>query len=316
MLVAEKRERPGARGGLQGRRVDRRDRRPLLPRAVRDAGPPRAATSCARPGCASSSRPATTATSPSGSSSAPPRTRAVDTYQLDRGRFENELVRRARSSRASTSSAAAGSRRSSSAPTQHTVTLSRDGDDRRRHGALGRRRHRAREHPASASSAWRRTTGHTSTPPGSGSPAGSTSRTGRARRGVARRGWPSAGFRRLATNHLIGQGYWVWLIPLASGPISIGVCADPRFHPFERDQHARRPARLVRASTSRSSPRRSSRGATTSRTSSGRGLLLRLEQRLLAATAGRWSARRAASSTRSTRPARTSSRYANKFTRT
>jgi flavin-dependent dehydrogenase len=41
------------------------------------------------------------------------------------------------------------------------------------------------------------------------------------------------GLRRLSTNHLLGEGYWVWLIPLSSGPISIGVCADPRFHPFE-----------------------------------------------------------------------------------
>jgi flavin-dependent dehydrogenase len=41
------------------------------------------------------------------------------------------------------------------------------------------------------------------------------------------------GIRRFSTNHLIGEGYWVWLIPLVSGPISIGVCADPRFHPFE-----------------------------------------------------------------------------------
>jgi flavin-dependent dehydrogenase len=41
------------------------------------------------------------------------------------------------------------------------------------------------------------------------------------------------GFRALATVHLLDQGYWVWLIPLASGPHSIGVCADPRFHPFE-----------------------------------------------------------------------------------
>lgn len=41
------------------------------------------------------------------------------------------------------------------------------------------------------------------------------------------------GFRRLATVHLLDQGYWVWLIPLSSGAHSIGVCADPRFHPFE-----------------------------------------------------------------------------------
>ncbi len=41
------------------------------------------------------------------------------------------------------------------------------------------------------------------------------------------------GIRQFSTNHLMGEGYWVWLIPLATGPISIGVCADPRVHPFE-----------------------------------------------------------------------------------
>jgi flavin-dependent dehydrogenase len=41
------------------------------------------------------------------------------------------------------------------------------------------------------------------------------------------------GTRKLSTNHLMGEGYWVWLIPLSSGPISIGIVADPRFHPFE-----------------------------------------------------------------------------------
>jgi flavin-dependent dehydrogenase len=41
------------------------------------------------------------------------------------------------------------------------------------------------------------------------------------------------GIRRYSTNHLMGEGYWVWLIQLATGPISIGVCADPRFHPYE-----------------------------------------------------------------------------------
>jgi flavin-dependent dehydrogenase len=44
---------------------------------------------------------------------------------------------------------------------------------------------------------------------------------------------PERGLRRLSTSHLIAEGYWLWLIPLASGPISIGVCADPRVHPWE-----------------------------------------------------------------------------------
>jgi flavin-dependent dehydrogenase len=41
------------------------------------------------------------------------------------------------------------------------------------------------------------------------------------------------GLRQYSTCHLMGDGYWVWLINLASGPISIGICADPRDHPME-----------------------------------------------------------------------------------
>lgn len=43
----------------------------------------------------------------------------------------------------------------------------------------------------------------------------------------------SRGIRKFSTNHLMGEGYWVWLIPLATGSISIGIVADPRFHPFD-----------------------------------------------------------------------------------
>jgi len=42
------------------------------------------------------------------------------------------------------------------------------------------------------------------------------------------------GIRKFSTTHLVGEGYWVWLIPLASESHSIGIVADPRFHPFER----------------------------------------------------------------------------------
>ncbi len=38
--------------------------------------------------------------------------------------------------------------------------------------------------------------------------------------------------RWLSTNHLMGEGYWVWLIPLATGSTSIGIVADPRLHPL------------------------------------------------------------------------------------
>ncbi len=47
------------------------------------------------------------------------------------------------------------------------------------------------------------------------------------------RNFMSPGRRRLATNHLMGEGYWVWIIPLVSGSTSIGIVADPAYHPFE-----------------------------------------------------------------------------------
>jgi flavin-dependent dehydrogenase len=36
-----------------------------------------------------------------------------------------------------------------------------------------------------------------------------------------------------STNHLVGAGYWVWLIPLSSGSHSIGIVADPRWHALD-----------------------------------------------------------------------------------
>lgn len=39
--------------------------------------------------------------------------------------------------------------------------------------------------------------------------------------------------RWLSTNHLCGEGYWVWLIPLASGSHSIGIVCDAEIHPLD-----------------------------------------------------------------------------------
>ncbi len=41
------------------------------------------------------------------------------------------------------------------------------------------------------------------------------------------------GRRELSTNHLMGPGYWVWLIRLASGSTSVGIVTDPGFHSFD-----------------------------------------------------------------------------------
>ena len=40
------------------------------------------------------------------------------------------------------------------------------------------------------------------------------------------------GERWMSTNHLMGKGYWTWLIPLGSGSTSIGIVADEAIHPF------------------------------------------------------------------------------------
>ncbi|WP_220096496.1 NAD(P)/FAD-dependent oxidoreductase [Streptomyces cyaneus] len=42
------------------------------------------------------------------------------------------------------------------------------------------------------------------------------------------------GRRELSTNHLMGPGYWVWLIRLASGSTSVGIVTDPDLHGFEQ----------------------------------------------------------------------------------
>lgn len=36
-----------------------------------------------------------------------------------------------------------------------------------------------------------------------------------------------------STNHLVGPGYWLWLIPLSSGAHSVGIVADAKMHPIE-----------------------------------------------------------------------------------
>ena len=106
------------------------------------------------------------------------------------------------------------------------------GRHRHGHGALDRRRERAREHPAPQArprhrhrpplnAAWFRLAGGLDFEEWD-----ATTRSGSS-------GCPSAACGASRTTHLIDEGYWLWLIQLASGPISIGVCADPRFHPFE-----------------------------------------------------------------------------------
>ncbi len=162
-----------------------------------------------------------------GSSVFPPLT----TYQLDRGRLENALAKRCLDQGVDYREPCKVERVAlASADGLHTVHL-HEGDSRREIrarwvvDASGRRRLLQRQlglakpdgHAANA--AWLRI-GHpidikewTEDPD-----------------------WHSRvtqGDRALSTNHLMGHGYWVWLIRLASDAISIGIVADASVHSFE-----------------------------------------------------------------------------------
>src|SRR6266568_5204911 len=41
------------------------------------------------------------------------------------------------------------------------------------------------------------------------------------------------GERSLSTNHLMGPGYWVWLIRLASNSTSVGIVTDANMYNFD-----------------------------------------------------------------------------------
>lgn len=44
---------------------------------------------------------------------------------------------------------------------------------------------------------------------------------------------PESEHRWLSTNHLMGPGYWVWIIPLSSGTTSIGIVCHASHHAFD-----------------------------------------------------------------------------------
>ena len=152
------------------------------------------------------------------------------THQIDRGRFENELFRRCRKQGAD---AFRGWRVQDIelGDEKHTINLSQEDDTATitarwivdasgRSNLLRKKLDLGTDTGHHSNAAWFRLAG-----------------------GLDFESWsddeewldrmPERGLRRLSTTHLIDAGYWLWLIQLDSGPISIGVCADPRFHPFD-----------------------------------------------------------------------------------
>jgi flavin-dependent dehydrogenase len=157
----------------------------------------------------------------------------VPTYQLDRGRFENAL---AASCREHGVEVLGGSRVEGVdlSDDQHTVSLSREGEQTAvaarwvvdcagRAFILKRKLGLEEDVTHNVNSAWFRL--------GNGL-------LDHEQWGAHDDAWMARmerpGIRKHSTVHLTGEGYWVWLIPLASDSHSIGIVADPRLHPFER----------------------------------------------------------------------------------
>ncbi len=152
-------------------------------------------------------------------------------WQIDRGRFENALMERVRANGATVHAGAVvrgvvlGE---GDAP--HVIRMDIDGkpgelsarwvvDASGRAGLLKRQLGLARINAHDVNSAWWRVEGVLRPDDWSDDAAWQA-------RCDPRERWRS-------TNHLCGAGYWVWMIPLASGAHSIGIVADQSLHPLD-----------------------------------------------------------------------------------
>ncbi|MDF1811406.1 MAG: NAD(P)/FAD-dependent oxidoreductase [Verrucomicrobiales bacterium] len=152
-------------------------------------------------------------------------------YQFDRGRFENHLRERSLSDGIDfVSSANIKNIEINEGRTPHEVTFEKDGESQNvsakwivdasgRAGLLKRKFGLQQECDHNASSAWVRIGKRIKVDDWSDN-----------------KEWGSAhgeeNPRWQSTNHLLGEGYWIWLIPLASGSTSIGIVADQDIHPL------------------------------------------------------------------------------------
>ena len=213
----------GARGGVQGRRIERRDWRALLPHASSASSRTCASGSSRSSACATSFRRRTIARSRTRFELGPTVLPAGAVVSA-RSRPPRELAagdgpRRAAST-SSTTARVTGVELGAAAPPRQSPT-----------GA-------ARERSTAAGSSTR-----AAAPACCGGSSGSTRRVGHGANACWFRfphrlkidDWSDdpvwrarvpTGQRWLSTNHLMGAGYWVWLIPLGSGSTSVGIVAD------------------------------------------------------------------------------------------
>jgi flavin-dependent dehydrogenase len=159
----------------------------------------------------------------------PPEFPPVPSFQLDRGRLENMLLEANRASGVVVEDECRVTRVDLGAP--HRVQISgRDGqrtvegrwliDASGRHGLLRRKLDLDQRVGHDANASWFRLPLRVRVDDWT------TNSSWRTR-------VPSSN-RWLSTNHLMGKGYWVWLIPLGSGSTSIGIVADDTLHPYAR----------------------------------------------------------------------------------
>lgn len=151
------------------------------------------------------------------------------TYQIDRGRLENELHRRCLADGVEISTGRVRSVDFGSGDRPHTLTIQRGDtttqttarwvvDASGRNRTLPRKLDLKRTNGHNCNAVWLRVATEIDLGQWSDDP-----------------GWRARlveGDRAMSTNHLMGQGYWVWLIRLASGSTSVGIVADPAFHAF------------------------------------------------------------------------------------
>ncbi|WP_125079553.1 NAD(P)/FAD-dependent oxidoreductase [Mycobacterium sp. P7213] len=152
------------------------------------------------------------------------------TYQIDRGRLENELARRVHAMGVQFACGRVRSVELGGPEGLHIVTV-QDGEALTRSttrwviDASGRNRVLPRQldlqqaHAHDCNAVWFRVATEIDVGRWSDDPA-----------------WQARlreGDRAMSTNHLMGDGYWVWLIRLPSGATSVGIVADPAFQPFD-----------------------------------------------------------------------------------
>ncbi len=150
-------------------------------------------------------------------------------YQLDRGILENFLAERASAQGIQLLAGATVREMTLAEDVPHTVRYDHDGaeheiaadwliDASGRAGLLRRKLGLQVDNGHHVNAAWFRLSTRVAIDDWSEDPAWQA-------RCFARERW-------LSTNHLVGAGYWVWLIPLSSGGHSIGIVADEKLHPL------------------------------------------------------------------------------------